>query len=58
MSTKKKPQNAVEKTAAPTVAETKSTAAPKAAKKAAPRSKKPAAKAVATGFSSRRVWPD
>ncbi len=55
MSIKKKPQNVVEKTATPTATETKSAAAPKAAKKA------PAArvkKAAATGFSSRRVWPD
>ncbi len=58
MSTKNKPQNVVEKPAAPAVAETKSAAAPKAAKKVPARAKTISVKTVATGFASRRVWPD
>ncbi|MCF6324867.1 MAG: hypothetical protein L3J89_11195 [Gammaproteobacteria bacterium] len=58
MSTTKKPPNVVEKSAAPAVADTKPAAAPKAAKKPAARAKKTAEKSAATGFASRRVWPD
>ncbi len=55
MSIKKKPQNVAEKTATPTATETKSAAAPKVTKKA-PTAR--AKKTTATGFPSRRVWPD
>ncbi len=58
MSTKKNPQNVVEKIAAPAAADTKPAAAPKAAKKAPVRAKKAQPKAVTPVFSSRRVWPD